>query len=87
MQIAILDIEAINNHYILWYPEIVITMESWIHTSRGCGGGGGRLAILAALCLSTSRACLRAFVRLGEEKNQNTYIPTQKEREEKTEGK
>lgn len=62
-------------------------MESWIHTSRGCGGGGGRLAILAALCLSTSRACLRAFVRLGEEKNQNTYIPTQKEREEKTEGK
>lgn len=87
MQIAILNIKAINNHYILWYPEIVIAMESWIHTSRGCGGGGGRLAILAALCLSTSRACLRAFVRLGGKKSEHTSPPKKKEREEKREGK
>lgn len=38
--------------------------SSWIHTSRGWGGGGGRLATFAALSLSTSRACLRAFIRL-----------------------
>lgn len=46
----------------------MITVISQIQTSKGCGGGGGRLATLAALCLSTSRACLRASVRLGGQK-------------------
>lgn len=49
-------------------PEIVITVVARIQTSKGCGGGGGRLATLAALCLSTSRARLRASVRLGGQK-------------------
>lgn len=49
-------------------PEIVIIVVLQIHTSKGCGGGGGRLATLAALCLSTSRARLRASARLGGQK-------------------
>lgn len=53
-------------------PEIVITVASGIHTSKGRGGGGGRLATLAALCLSTSRARLRASVRLeGQQQNKS----------------
>lgn len=46
-----------------------------MHTSRGCGRGGGRLATLAALSLSTSRACLRASIRLankGREKENDS---------------
>lgn len=72
----------------------MITIASWIHTSRGCGGGGGRLATLAALCLSTSRACLRAFVSLGGKKQkptkQHTHThkkPNTKKTRKKKEGK
>lgn len=51
------------NKALYWYG-ILKLWSSWIHTSRGWGRGGGRLATFAALSLSTSRACLRAFIRL-----------------------
>lgn len=67
MQIPTLDVllQGVRPINIYGTPEIVIPVVSWIHTSKGRGGGGGRLATLAALCLSTSRARLRASARLG----------------------
>lgn len=59
-------------------PEIVIIVVLQIHTSKGRGGGGGRLATLAALCLSTSRALLRASARLGRQKQNKPQKRRQK---------